>query len=182
MTATDLALLIMRVVLGLTFMAHGSQKLFGWFGGSGIKGTTNTMGKLGVAHPVALAWTSALSEFGGGLLVLLGLLTPLAAGLIVSVMLVAIVTVHGKNGFFNGNRGYEFNLNLIALAVALMLMGAGMISLDYQLGIALPLNQLPIWAIVIVVLVPFGGLITTELSKRANKAPQTGTGQLQPKP
>src|ERR1700736_2533629 len=111
MSAIDLGLLVMRVVLGLTFMAHGSQKLFGWFGGSGIKGITDMLRKLGVAHPVPLAWMAALSEFGGGLFVRLGLLTPLAAGLIISAMLVAIATVHAKNGFFNGNRGYEFNLN-----------------------------------------------------------------------
>src|SRR5579864_2723999 len=139
MTAIDLGLLVMRVVLGVTFMAHGSQKAFGWFGGSGMKGVTEMLRKLGVAHPGLLAWMAALSEFGGGLLVLLGLLTPLAAGLIVSAMVVAIATVHAKNGFFSSNRGYEFNLSLIALGVALMLMGAGAISIDRVLGIALPL-------------------------------------------
>ena len=166
MAVVDLALLIIRVVLGVIFIAHGAQKLFGWYGGSGIAGTVGMMGKLGTAHPVLLAWTAALSEFFGGLFVLLGLLTPLAAALIVSVMLTAIVNVHFKNGFFNSNRGYEFNLSLIALSLALILAGAGTFSIDSLLGIARPLNLLPIWAIVVIVLVPFGGVISTELSRR----------------
>src|ERR1041385_5416558 len=119
MTAIDLALLIVRVVLGVIFIAHGAQKLFGWYGGAGITGTVNMMGNLGTAHPVPLAWVAALSEFFGGLFVLFGFLTPFAGALIISVMLSAIVNVHLKNGFFNGKRGYEFNLSLIAMSLIL---------------------------------------------------------------
>jgi putative oxidoreductase len=171
MTTFDIALLIMRIVLGAIFIAHGGQKLFGWFGGHGMKKFTQMMAKNEV--PVFLAWMAALSEFGGGLLVLLGLLTPLAAALTISVMLVAIAEVHGKNGFFNTNRGYEFNLSLIAMAGVLILTGAGVISVDWLLGLAEPLNQLPLWAILGVVVVPFGGIILTELARR-----MTGTSQL----
>ena len=179
MTALDLALLVIRVILGITFLLHGSQKLFGWFGGGGIKGTIAMMGNLGAApaHHTLLAWMSALSEFGGGLLVLFGFLTPLGAALIISVMLTAIATVHFKNGYFNTKRGYEFNLNLIAESIALLLMGAGAVSIDHLLGIAVPLNFLPIWAIIILVLILFGGIVSTEYSRRVNTP--TGLNQKQ---
>jgi len=176
MTTLDLALLVVRLVLGITFVLHGGQKLFGWYGGAGIKGARNMMQDLGVAHPGLLGWMAALSEAGGGLFVLIGLLTPLAAALIISTMLVAIYTVHWKNGFFAGNRGYEFNLSLIALAATLVLMGAGLISVDYLLGAAVPLNLLPAWAILVIALVPFGGIALTVFSRRV-KALQQHTAQ-----
>src|SRR5689334_6803590 len=106
-TITDVALLTVRLMLAAVFMIHGGQKLFSWMGGTGIPGTAEAMGRSGVApaHRYPLAWMASLSEFGGGLFVLIGLLTPLAASLIISVMLVAIMTVHLKNGWLNGNRG-----------------------------------------------------------------------------
>jgi len=174
MNTLDLALLVIRLVLGITFVLHGGQKLFGWYGGAGIKGARSMMQDLGVAHPGLLGWMAALSEAGGGLFVLIGLLTPLAAALIISTMLVAIYTVHWKNGFFGGNRGYEFNLSLIALAATLVLMGAGLVSVDYLLGAAVPLNLLPAWAILIIALVPFGGIAMTVFSRRV-KALQQNT-------
>ena len=177
MTAIDLALLIVRVVLGVIFIIHGGQKLFGWYGGPGMKGMTQWLGSMGVAHPTLFAGMATLSEFGGGLLVLVGLLTPLAAAFIVSTMVVAIVFAHAKNGFLNSNHGYEFNLSLIALALALMLSGAGTISLDRLLGLAMPLDQLPLWAIVVLVLIPFGGIISTELSRRVKGTLQVGVEQ-----
>ena len=166
MTILDLALVVIRVFLGITFVLHGGQKLFGWYGGAGIKGTRSMMQNLGVAHPGLLGWMASLSEFAGGLFVLFGLLTPLAAALIISTMLVAIYTVHWQNGFFNGNRGYEFNLSLIALAATLILTGAGLVSVDHLLGIAIPLNLLPAWATLIIAVVPFGGIVMTVLSRR----------------
>src|SRR5258708_29687888 len=180
MTALDLALLVIRVVLGITFILHGSQKLFGWFGGGGIQGTADMMGKLGTApaHHVPLAWLSGLSEFGGGLLVLFGFLTPLGAALIIGVMLTAIATVHAKNGFFNTKGGYEFPLHVIAESVALILAGAGAASIDHLLGIAVPLTQLPILVVIVLILIPFGGSIATDLSRRAN-TPPTGVNEKQ---
>jgi putative oxidoreductase len=177
MDIVDLALLIIRVVLGVTFIIHGGQKLFGWYEGPGVKGMTYWLGSFGVAHPALLAWMATLSEFVGGLLVLVGLLTPLAAAVIISTMVVAIVLVHGKNGFLSSNKGYEFNLNLIALALALMLGGAGNLSVDQLLGLAMPLDQLPLWAIIGLILIPFGGLISIELSRWVQGTPQVSVEQ-----
>src|SRR6059058_3819616 len=98
-TTLDLALLVIRVFVGITFVLHGGQKLFGWYGGGDLKGTRSMMQDLGMAHPGLLGWMATLTEFGGGLFVLIGLFTPLAAAVIISTMLVAIYTVHWKNGF-----------------------------------------------------------------------------------
>jgi putative oxidoreductase len=172
MPMIDIALLIIRIVLGIIFIQHGSQKLFGWFDGPGIEGVTGMMKKFGVAFPNFLAWLVALSEFFGGLLVLVGLVTPLAAAVIVSVMVVAIVLVHAQSGFFNQEKGYEFNLSLIALALPLMLAGAGVFSLDYLLRLAMPLDHLPLWAVVGLVIIPFSGLIITEFLRWMNNTSQ----------
>ncbi len=161
----SLALLIVRLVLGVIFIYHGSQKVFGWFGGSGVAGLTRSLTNQGSAFPALLAWMAALSEFLGGIFVLVGLLTPFAAAFIISAMLVAIVSVHFKKGFANSKGGYEFNLSLIALALVLVLLGAGLYSIDALIGIAQPLNQFPIWVPVILVLIAVGGIFTTELSK-----------------
>ncbi len=166
MSISDAALLVIRIVLGVIFIVHGGQKLFAWYGGPGIQGFTQGMGRFGVAHPVPLGWMAALSEFGGGLLVLLGLLTPFAAALIISTMLVAIARVHFAKGFFNTKGGWEFNLSLITLALVLVLLGAGAISIDHLLGIAVPIDQYPYWAIIVLVVIAGGGLVSTEASRR----------------
>lgn len=175
MTVSDVALLIVRLMLAAVFIIHGGQKLLGWMGGSGVKGTVEMVGKSGVlpAHRTALAWLAILSEFGGGVLVLLGLLTPLAASLIISVMLVAIKTVHFKNGWLNGNRGVEFNLSLVTLALALVLMGGGAISLDQVLGLAASIDHVPVFVPIVLVLVMLGGIGTTEASKMMNRGAKT---------
>ncbi len=125
-----LGLLILRLVVGLTLAAHGSQKLFGWWGGAGMTGWTQSVQKLRIRPAQPWAWVAALSEFGGGLLVALGLLSPLGSLAIVGAMLVAIATVHLSRGFWTTKGGYEFNLTLIAAAAALALTNA--------LGIHLP--------------------------------------------
>lgn len=128
-------MLVLRLVLGGVFIAHGAQKLFGWFGGPGLKGTVGFFEQIGVKPGSTMALLAALSEFGGGLLVLLGLLTPVGTLAIIAVMIVAILRVHLANGFFNTNGGYEFNLTLVGVAFALLIAGAGTISLDGALGI-----------------------------------------------
>jgi putative oxidoreductase len=133
----ELGLLLLRVVLGATIAAHGAQKLFGWFGGFGIEGTAGWLGSMGFRSPKAQATLSGLSELGGGLLLALGLLTPLGAAAVAGVMIVAIATVHISNGFFNGAGGYEFNLLIVGAAIALAITGPGSISLDHALGIDL---------------------------------------------
>ncbi|HLZ44756.1 MAG TPA: DoxX family protein [Gemmatimonadales bacterium] len=130
-----LALLILRLVVGLTMVAHGTQKLFGWFGGHGLKGTGGFLEQLGFVPGRRNALFAGLAEFTGGLLLALGLVTPLAAMLIVSVMFVAVATVHVKHGYFNHNQGYEYNLTIVAAAVSLAMIGAGPVSLDAALGI-----------------------------------------------
>ena len=131
----DLALFVLRLVLGGVFIAHGAQKLFGWFGGPGLQGTAGFFDQTGIKPGSVMALLAGLAEFGGGLLVLLGLLTPLGALAIIVVMIVAILRVHLPNGFFNTNGGYEFNLTLIGIAVALILAGSGAYGLDVVLGI-----------------------------------------------
>src|SRR5216117_1332974 len=95
-----IGLLILRLAVGLTLAAHGAQKLFGWFGGHGLSGTGQFMEMIGFAHGRRKAFMAGLSETAGGLLLALGLVTPLASALLIAVMLVAIVSVHLKNGFF----------------------------------------------------------------------------------
>ena len=130
----DYGLLFLRVVIGAIFFAHGSQKLLGWFGGGGLKGTAAWLGGMGFKAPGVMALMVAGAE-SSGLLFAFGLLTPLAALAMVSAMLVAIATVHWKNGFFAGNGGYEFNLALIAAATAVAATGPGRFSVDRALGL-----------------------------------------------
>jgi putative oxidoreductase len=130
-----LGLLVLRIVIGLIVAAHGAQKLLGWWGGPGMAGWTAAMTRMRIRPAAAWAWLSALSELLGGLGFALGLLTPLPSFAIVAAMLVAVALVHWPNGFWNGKRGYEFNLSLVAAAVAIALTGPGAYSLDSVLGI-----------------------------------------------
>ncbi|MBI2552551.1 DoxX family protein [Candidatus Uhrbacteria bacterium] len=126
-------LLILRVAVGLVFFAHGAQKLLGWFGGPGIAGTAGFLGQLGFAGAGFWAWALALAEFFGGLGLILGLCTGIAAILLGIVMLVALFTVHLKNGFFAPG-GIEYVLVLLAAAAALGLAGPGKWALGERLG------------------------------------------------
>lgn len=131
----DTGLLLARLVLGLLMAAHGSQKLFGWFGGYGIAGTGGFFESLGF-HPGRLFATAAgLGEFAGGLLLALGLLGPVGPALVVSVMIVAAITVHWQNGLFTASNGIELPLLYATGAVALALTGPGRYSLDALLGL-----------------------------------------------
>jgi len=127
-------ILLIRIVVGIVFMGHGSQKLFGWFSGPGLRGTANGFGQLGYRSPERMAILAGLAELGGGTLFALGFVFPAAAAALTIVMLNAIATVHWRNGFWNGNGGYEFNLTLISVAVGLAAAGAGRFSLDRALG------------------------------------------------
>lgn len=125
-----IGLLIIRLVVGLTLAAHGAQKLFGWFGGYGPKGTGGFFESIGFKPGVPLAILVGLAEFGGGLMFAAGFLTWLAAAFIVIVMLGAMLKVHAKNGFWVTSNGIEFNLILIVIVVGVALIGAGDYSLD----------------------------------------------------
>ncbi len=130
------SLLIVRVVLGIIFFAHGAQKVFGWFGGPGLRGTIGYF-KQSLGIPAGATVLAAFTECFGGLAVLVGFLArPAALGLI-AVMLVAVATVHWKNGFFlnwsntpGKGHGFEFNLALIGMALAVLVGGAGRLSVD----------------------------------------------------
>ena len=130
-----LGLLILRVVAGVTMAGHGSQKLFGWFGGPGRAGTRGMTEQLGFRSPGAMAVLAGLSEFLGGIGFALGLLTPFAAIAITIVMLNAIFTVHLTKGFWNTNGGLEYPLVIAAVAVAVSAIGPGNASLDAAFGI-----------------------------------------------
>jgi putative oxidoreductase len=131
-----LGLLILRVVMGLTLAAHGSQKLFGWFEGPGPAGTTGMFTKLGFRLPAAMALMAGAAEFFGGLLFAAGLVTPFAAIALIVVMLNAIIAIHWQKGFFVTAGGYEYNLAIIAIATAVSATGPGSDSVDNALGIA----------------------------------------------
>lgn len=118
-------LLLIRLVVGLTMAGHGTQKLFGWFGGHGIKGTSGWFDSMGMKPGWLMALIAALAEFIGGLLFALGLWLPIAAIIIGITMLVAIVTVHGKNGYWVTQNGFEYNLTIIAIVVGVALVGPG---------------------------------------------------------
>ena|SRR5699024_977075 len=126
----SLGLLIIRLVVGLTFVGHGAQKLFGWFGGGGIKGTGKFFDSIGIKPGAAMAVLAGLSEFVGGLLFAAGLLTPLAALLLIGTMLIAIIKVHAANSFWSSNGGMEYNLVIIAVGISVALIGAGAYSVD----------------------------------------------------
>jgi len=127
--------LVVRVGLGIIFFAHGAQKTLGWFGGHGLSATIGGFRQMNI--PPAATALAAFTECFGGLALIIGLLArPAAVGLIL-VMLVAIAKVHGKNGFFlnfamapGKGHGYEFNLALIAMALSILIGGAGALSID----------------------------------------------------
>ena len=140
-TDNNTATLILRLVLGIVFFAHGAQKMFGWFGGWGYSATMNVF--IGMMHiPAPLAFLAIAAEFFGGLGLILGFLTRIAAFGIAVNMVVAILAVHSTFGFFMNwsgaqkGEGYEYHLLAIAMALFLMIRGAGTFSLDRALTVA----------------------------------------------
>ncbi len=129
-------LLVVRVVIGLALAAHGSQKLLGWFGGYGLAGTGGFFETLGFRPGKLFAALVAMGEIGGGLLITLGLLGPLGPAVVVSLMLVAAVTVHMAHGFFANNNGVEVPVLFATAAFGLALTGPGAYSLDTVLGLS----------------------------------------------
>jgi putative oxidoreductase len=130
----DIGLLLLRLTVGLTLAAHGGQKLFGWFGGPGLDATGRVLEALGFVPGRRQALLAGLVEVGGGLLLVFGLLTPLAATMVFAVMIVAALSVHVKQGFFITNGGYEYTLMLGVAGLSLAFTGAGAISIDARVG------------------------------------------------
>lgn len=131
--ATDIGLLLLRLAVGGTFVAHGLQKVFGLWGGPGIAGVDQMLQSMGFTHTSTLAWVTALGELIGGIFVLLGLLTPLAAAGLLGIMINAVLLKLG-NGFFaaapGGASGFELEFVLGLAAATLVLTGPGRIALD----------------------------------------------------
>ena len=138
MSAAGLGLLVLRVVAGGVFAAHGAQKAFGWWSGPGFAGWRGAMVRMGIRPATFWAVVSMATELVGGALLVLGLLTPLAAAALVGQAVVIIVQVHLPKGFWNAKGGIEYALTLGAIALSLVVMGGGQVSLDGALRLVYP--------------------------------------------
>lgn len=134
----DTGLFILRLVLGVVFVGHGAQKLFGWFGGGGLKGTAGWIGSMGMRPAWFWAFMASISEFGSGGLFMLGFLNPLGSLGVIAAMLMAIAKVHWTKGFWSAKGGYEFPLMNLAAALTIGFIGPGAFSVDGIFGFALP--------------------------------------------
>ena len=157
----DIGLLLARVVFGLLMAAHGTQKLFGWFGGHGLAGTGGFFEQLGFRPGRFFAATAGATELAAGLLVALGLLGPLGPALTLAVMIVAIATVHWQHGVFAQNDGIELPLLYSVAAAAIALTGPGVYSLDALLGLTWPAGV--VWTVL--ALGAAGGLANLAIRK-----------------
>jgi putative oxidoreductase len=160
----DLGLLIARLIVGLLVAAHGTQKLFGWFGGYGLEATGDFFGKLGFQPGRLFATTAGLGELVSGLLIALGFLGPVGPAILLAVMIVAAISVHWKNGLFAATNGIELPLLYGTAAVRFALAGPGRYSLDDLLGIRFAWTPTAIWAALAVGLV--GGIANLALRRK----------------
>jgi putative oxidoreductase len=135
LTPTDLGLLVLRVGVGVPFALHGAQKLFGWFGGGGPRGTAAYFASLGFGDGRAAAWLAGSAELLGGLGLAAGLVTPLAAAGIAGTMTTAALVNNAENGFWSVAKGWELNGYLVVVAMAIAVTGPGAVSLDAVLGV-----------------------------------------------
>ncbi|MEG5263122.1 DoxX family protein [Pseudomonas sp. JDS28PS106] len=129
-TRAGYGLTVLRIIVGVIFIAHGSQKLFGAFGGYGLEGTGQWMESIGLTPGYLMALLSGSAEFFGGVAVLIGLLARPAAVVLIGLLLVAIFSVHIGNGLFMSNNGFEFALALLGGSIAILIEGAGRLSVD----------------------------------------------------
>jgi putative oxidoreductase len=159
--------LLLRLTVGSLFFGHGTQKLFGWFGGHGLDATANMFDSIGMRPGNRNAIAAGVAEAGGGAGIALGLATPLSAATLTSVMLTAINRVHLKNGPWVTNGGYEYNIVLIAAVLALVEVGPGELSLDHLLG-----NERtgPAWTLVALAL-GVAGAIGAHIAAESQPAP-----------
>ncbi len=157
-----LGLTVLRWVVGGLFIGHGTQKLFGWFGGHGLEATGNFFESLGLRPGRRHATAAGAAEAGGGALLALGLFTPAAAATLIGVMSTAVRKVHLKNGIWTTNGGYEYNLVLSAIVLALADVGPGDVSLDHAFGTEVKGQLVALAALV-------GGIAGAELMTRSSE-------------
>ena len=173
-TALSSGLLVVRLVLGLYMIAHGAQKLFGWFGGDGVAGTSQFFAQLGFRPARLFVVSASAAELISGSLVLLGFLGPIGPALMLAVLIVAAVSVHWPNGLFVTSNGIEHALIFGAGAFALALTGAGRFSLDALLGIQERFTSNLAWMAIGVAVV--GGVVGL-IARRPSPAPATSEGK-----
>jgi putative oxidoreductase len=166
----SIGLLLARVIIGLLMAAHGAQKLFGWFGGYGLRTTGEFFVQLGFRPGSAFAAAAAIAEIGSGLLVALGFLGPIGPALMISVMLVAAITVHWDHGLFATTNGIEVPLLYGTAAFGLALTGYGQYSLDAWLGLAGRWSTTGTLVVLIVGIL--GGIANVALRRRPDSATQ----------
>ncbi len=161
----DLGLLIARVVLGVLMAGHGSQKLFGWFGGYGLAGTGGFFEGLGFKPGRLFAAAASLGEVISGLLIALGLFGPIGPAILLSVMIVAAVSVHWHNGLFATSNGIELPLLYATAAVTLALTGPGRFSIDALLSLG------SLWTPVVVASVLAAGAVAGVVNLLLRRTP-----------
>jgi putative oxidoreductase len=146
-------LLIARLIVGIAMAGHGSQKLFGWFGGHGPAGTGGFFEQLGWRPGALFAVAAGLAELGGGVLTALGLLNPIGPALVVMVMIVATLAVHRTKGFWAANGGWELNGAYIAASLAFAFAGPGAYSLDALIGFDALGTPVRVWIVLAIAVV-----------------------------
>jgi putative oxidoreductase len=159
MSTFDAALLVLRLGVGVIFAVHGAQKLFGWWDGPGFAGWAAVMTRMGFRPARVFALISAAAEFGGGIALVVGFLTPLAAMVLVGQSLVIIFAAHWPRGFFARDNGFEFPLALVTGAIAVLLLGPGAVSVDALIGFAVA----PEARVALLVLGVVGGLVSVAI-------------------
>ena len=164
----DITLLVLHVVIGLLFVGHGAQKLFGAFGGYGIAGTAGWMESIGLKPGRLHAIAAGVAEFAGGALIALGLFVPFAAAVLIATMVTAVITVHGRNGVWVTNQGYEYNLVLVVALFALVGVGAGKYGLDDAFGFDLASTGWAIGSLVAGLVGGIGAVVAGRLGARVS--------------
>lgn len=165
----EYGLFIVRLALGLAMAAHGAQKLFGWFGGYGLAGTGGFFEQIGFRPGKLFAGAAGTSELAGGLLIATGLFGAVGPMLILSTMIVAMLTVHAKNGFFAQNNGIEVPFIYAVGAVALAFAGFGAVSLDALFGITATSQPAVVWGLLAL------GVVGALPVKAMQRPPRTAT-------
>ncbi|HKY75214.1 MAG TPA: DoxX family protein [Acidimicrobiia bacterium] len=145
----DTGLFILRIVVGLLLVGHGAQKLFGWFGGAGLTRTASYFGSIGYWPPKLMAGFAGGAELVGGAALAAGFMTPLAAAVVIGVMVNVAVAVHSRSGLWAANNGYEYPLVIATVATALAFTGAGSTSVDAWLGLSSGGIELGLFAILL---------------------------------